>query len=61
MCKRQTLDPLSVVVIVLSVMVIYFLLFFGKKRIKEGTIMPAYEVSLQRQILKDFTTTLSDC
>lgn len=61
MCKRQTLDPLSVVVIVLSVMVIYFLLFFGKKIIKEGTIMPPYEVSLQRQILKDFSTTLSDC
>ena len=61
MCKRQTLDPLSVIVIVLSVMVIYFLLFFGKKIIKEGTIMPTYEVSLQRQILKDFSTTLSDC
>ena len=61
MCKRQTLDPLSVIVIVLSVMVIYFLLFFGKKIIKEGTIMSAYEVSLQRQILKDFSTTLSDC
>ena len=42
-------------------MVIYFLLFFGKKIIKEGTIMSAYEVSLQRQILKDFSTTLSDC
>ena len=43
-------------------MVIYFLLLFGKKIIiKEGTIMPAYEVSLQRQILKDFSTTLSDC
>lgn len=62
MCKRQTLDPLSVVVIVLSVMAIYFLLLFGKKIIiKEGTIMAAYEVSLQRQILKDFSTTLSDC
>ena len=41
-------------------MVIYFLLLFGKK-IKEGSIMLAYEVSLQRQILKDFSTTLSDC
>ena len=28
---------------------------------KKGTIMSAYEVNLQRQILKDFNTTLSDC
>ena len=28
---------------------------------KKGTIMSAYEVNLQGQILKDFSTTLSDC
>ena len=28
---------------------------------KEGTIMPAYAISLQQQILKDFSTTLPDC